>query len=567
DPALGAAINSDTLAGGWQGELLNRRKDGTQFPIHLSSSVVRNERGEVIAMVGVARDISERRQAEEELRLFRQLVDHTNDALEVIDPESGRFLDVNQKACADLGYTRDELLRMTVFDIDPALDREKFSGAGATSGESIPPVIETLHRRKDGSTFSVEVSISAVKLERLYFVAIARDITERKALEQQYRRTQRMDILGTLASGMAHDLNNVLTPIALAIEMLQRKHGSDEKTARLLSTLESTVKRGSEVVKQILALSRDAESHLQRLDPVNVIEDVRRMIEGTFPKNISNAMTVEKGTGLLLGDRMQIYQILANLCINARDTMRDGGKLSLSARNATVDEQYAGMTRGAKAGKFILFEVRDTGTGIMKEDIEKLFDPFLTISESGRGAGLGLAIAHGLVESHGGFIEIESEVYKGTTFKVYLPAAAPGEQNPQVAPEPKPGVGHEELILIVDDEMAIREITKSTLEAYGYKVLVASDGSEAVSLFATHRDEISLVVTDMAMPIMDGSATVSALRKIDPAVSVIVTTGYMDSSETHHMSETVNAILKKPYSAAALMKVITEVLSTADSEA
>ncbi len=566
DPALGAAIKSGTLAGGWQGELLNRRKDGTEFPVHLSSSVVRNERGDVIAMVGVARDISERRQAEEELRLFRQLVDHSNDAFEVIEPETGRFLDVNQKACTDLGYTRDELLRMTVFDIDPALDREQFIGATATSGESIPPVVESLHRRKDGSTFPVEVSLSAVKLEHTYFVAITRDITERKALEEQYRRTQRMDMLGTLASGIAHDLNNVLTPITLAIEMLQRKYGSDEKTARLLSTLELMVNRGSGVVKQILALARGAESRLERLDPVNVVEDVRRMMEQTFPKNISHAATVEKGTGLLLGDRTQVYQILVNLCINARDAMQDGGKLSLSARNAAVDEQYAGMTRGAKAGKYILFEVRDTGTGFMKEDMGKSFDPFFTITEAGKGAGLGLAIAHGLVESHGGFIEVDSEVHKGTVFRVYLPAAATGEQIPQPVPEPTPGLGHGELILIADDEMAIREITKSTLEAYGYKVLVASDGSEAVSLYAGQRDEISLVVTDMAMPIMDGSATVSALRKINPEVRVIVATGYMDSSDTLRISGTANAILKKPYSAAGLMRVITEVLSTADSE-
>jgi hypothetical protein len=389
---------------------------------------------------------------------------------------------------------------------------------------------------------------------------ISTDITEQKSLEAQYRRAQRMETLGTLASGIAHDLNNVLTPITLALEILQTKYGGDEKTMRLLSTLESTINRGTGVVKQILAFARGSEAKREHLDPATIIQDMKRIMEETFPKSITASANVEQGTGLILADKTRIHQMLMNLCVNACDAMPKGGSLSISVRSMKIDENYSKMSAPANPGDYVLIQVSDTGIGIKKEDMEKLFEPFFTTKESGKGTGLGLSIVKGIVEGYGGFIEVESELSKGTTFRVYLPAEKLQESPIRIELEVKPRLGHGELLIIADDEAAIREITKSTLEVYGYNVLDAADGSEAVALFAQHSNEVVLLLTDMVMPVMDGAATIRALRKLKPDLKIIASTGYTDDVRHDDLLKEVNAVLKKPYTAGTLMKSITQVL-------
>jgi hypothetical protein len=578
---------AETIPVSVNGERVYVRKDGTTFPAIIDESYIRDQSGKVAGIRTVVRDGTERKRIMKKIQEQAALLDKTHDAISVMNLKDGivywnrgaeelygwKSSEVLGKNQWELSRKEDDTTEEPVKDARP-IDLNGIHFIDQTHRIALTTTLaegkwngELQQKTRTGKGIVVMSDWALIKDKNgtpQSILFISTDITERKALEEQYRRAQRMDMLGALASGIAHDLNNVLSPIGLAIDMLQRNYGSDPKTARLLSTLETTVKRGTGVVKQILAFATGAESRRERLDPIKVLEDVRRIIDDAFPKNILRAVTVDKGTDLLIGDRTQIHQILMKLCINARDAMPGGGKLSLSARNVIVDEQYAGMSRGAKAGNYVLLEVMDTGVGIKKENMENLFDPFFTTKEADKGTGLGLAMVRGLVESHGGFIELSSEVHKGSTFRVYLPAASPGEHVSQPVPELKLRLGQGELILVADDELAIREITKMTLEAHGYGVLVASDGSEAVSLYAQHRHEVSLVVTDMLMPIMDGTATLSALRKINPEVKVIVVTGYVDTEDTTQLSGTVNAILRKPYSAAELMRAVNDVLSPTD---
>ncbi len=556
-------------------------KDGGEFPVEVSAALIRDAAGMPKSFVAVLKDITERNRAIEKIREQAALLDESHDAISVMDLDTGMVF-WNKGAEELFGWKTSEVLGKNQWELSvngpPGGDSTERSAnmknLAFTDAAHQAAFTATLaegtwkgeFRQKTRSGTEIEI-LSDWTLIRdaggrpKSILFISTDISEHKALEAQYRRTQRMETLGTLASGIAHDLNNVLTPITLALEILQRKYADDEKTIRLLSTLESTVNRGTGVVRQILAFARGGEAQREHLDPATVIEDMKRIMEETFPKSIATTVKVEQGTGLITADKTQIHQVLMNLCINARDAMPKGGRLTISGRSAKIDESYMKMSRAAKPGDYVLIEVSDTGGGIKSENLDKLFEPFFTTKESGKGTGLGLSIVHGIVEAHGGFIEVESKLNKGTTFRVYLPSGIAQEVPINLELEVKPQLGQGELIIIADDEAAIREITKSTLEAYGYNVLDAGDGSEAVALFAQHSNEVALVLTDMVMPVMDGAATIRALRKMKPDLKIIAATGYTEEARYYELLDAVDAVLKKPYTAGTLMKSITQVLA------
>lgn len=415
--------------------------------------------------------------------------------------------------------------------------------------------------RKNGEEFPIEASISQIEVDgKKLFTVIIRDISEKKRLESQFLRAQRMESIGTLAGGIAHDLNNVLSPILTAVELLQMRF-SDESSQRLLNILHTNAIRGSEMIKQVLSFARGVEGEYTQLQPTQLIKEIVKILVDTLPKNIEITFSIQPDLWNVSGDATQLHQVLMNLCVNARDAMPHGGKLRIEAENIDIDEHYARMNVGAHPGKYVRITVIDNGEGISDLNLNKIFDPFFTTKAHGQGTGLGLSTAASIVRSHGGFVGVYSELNRGTQFKIYLPAT---ESISQIAPSilrPDLPHGNGELILVVDDESSIREIAKETLVSFGYRVLTANDGAEAMAVFAANKNEVKVVITDMMMPFMDGPATIRALRKLDPKIRIIATSGLKSNDKNSDITQLgVKTFLVKPYTAEQLLKILAETI-------
>ncbi|MDZ8051183.1 MAG: PAS domain S-box protein [Aulosira sp. ZfuVER01] len=387
------------------------------------------------------------------------------------------------------------------------------------------------------------------------------DITQKKQLEAQFLRIQRMDSIGTLAGGIAHDLNNLLTPILTAAQLLQKQVYPDNKHQHLLSMIETSAKRGANLVKQVLSFARGIEGKHTAILVGDLISEIRQIVQATFPKPIQVYIgEIPKNLLPISGDFTQLSQVFMNLCVNARDAMPDGGILTICAENIFIDENYARMNIEAKIGFHVAITISDTGSGISPTIIDRIFEPFFTSKEFGQGAGLGLSTAIGIVKSHGGFVNVRSEVGKGTEFKVFLPAA-PEFQTPPLD-DLDLVKGHRELILVVDDETSILETTKISLEANNYRVLIAHDGIQAIALYAQHQHKISIVLMDMMMPSIDGLTTIRTLQKINPQVKIIASSGFASSSmKAEVTNQGIKTFLSKPYTMQELLSSISGVLS------
>ncbi len=415
--------------------------------------------------------------------------------------------------------------------------------------------------RADGEEFPVEASISQVEAggQKLYTV-IMRDITERKKVEAQLLRAQRMESIGTLAGGIAHDLNNVLSPILMAVEVLRMKH-TDEESQTWLRILNESAQRGAAMVKQVLSFARGTGGERTLLNPKHLLAEFVSIMRETFPKSIEIKFNLPSGLWPVSADVTGLNQVLMNLAVNARDAMPAGGVLTLRAENATVDENYARMRVEAAAGNYVKVTVEDTGVGMTHEVLGRIFDPFFTTKGVGKGTGLGLSTALAILKTHGGFMDVHSEIGRGSSFTAYLPAADIGEQVREEKSKAELPTGKGQLVLVVDDEEAIRQITKGTLEAFGYRVLSAGDGTEAVALYAPMKDEIACVITDMMMPFMDGLATIRALKRLNPAVKIISASGLAeDAKEKEAAGLGVEKFLPKPYTAEALLRALAAIL-------
>jgi len=389
-----------------------------------------------------------------------------------------------------------------------------------------------------------------------------RDLTAQKKMETQYLRAQRMQSIGTLAGGIAHDLNNVLTPIMLSIELLKNAQASEAARAKILETIYVSSRRGADLVRQVLSFARGVDGQRVAIRLGAVINELVGVISQTFPRNIRIVNQTSPDLWPVTGDPSQLHQVLLNLAVNARDAMPEGGTLTLAATNVTIDAQFAGMSQDAKPGPYVLLQVSDSGVGIPPALRDRIFDPFFTTKKPGKGTGIGLATVHTIVRSHGGFLNVESEVGHGAIFKAYLPTDPTLQNTASVPPFPTQlARGRDELILVVDDEAAIREVTQHTLEVYGYRVMTASDGAEAVALYAQHAPAISAVLTDMMMPIMDGAATIQVLLRINPAIRIIAASGIDSGQNVGKASNAgVHDFLLKPYTAQTLLHLLRTVI-------
>ena len=545
------------------------RRDGTSFPVDYTSTPLRDNSGGIVGAVVVFKDISLQKQAEEALEksesLFRELFEFSPDGVIIVN-SLGIVVRASQRAESLFGYSRQELVGMDIGRLIPArfANHKTLREEYMADPQRRPMGIgrQLFARRKDGSEFPVEISLSPRESAK-EIIATIRDITEKKRLEGQFLRVQRIESIGSLASGIAHDLNNVLAPIMLCVDLIKRKN-LDEPTLRMLETVETSAKRGSDLIKQVLSFARGVEGDRSTVQIRHLIGDIEKIVKETFPKSISLRLDILPNLWTTLADATQLHQVLMNLCVNARDAMPHGGIIQVKAQNRILDEQYSRMNLEAKPGSYVEVSITDAGMGMPPEILERIFEPFFTTKAIGKGTGLGLSTAYAIVKSHGGFINVYSEVGKGTTFRVYIPAQTEGKV-PTLGEKHDHPLGRGELILVVDDEAAIREITRATLEAYGYSVVTAIDGTEAIAIYVEQKDSIALVLTDMMMPFLDGTATVRALQKINPQVKILVVSGLTQNAPSSTFSgEKTVRFLHKPFTSETLLTELRLLLESSD---
>ena len=514
---------------------------------------------------GILIDVTRERVALDTLtsaeRRLRAFINNAPDAL-VVSDAAGRIVEVNQRLADALGYTRDELLTMNVRDVDAMVTPEALENYRLVGVSEEPVTVEGLFRRKDGTTIPVEISVSAWDSgEPQLFIAIARDITRKTQLEAQLRQAQRMEAVGRLAGGIAHDFNNLLTAIKGNADLLIGD-GSAPRDASLGEIVEAT-DRAAALTRQLLAYSRQQVLQLQVLDLNTIVADMQKLLARLIGENITLITMLEPELPAIEGDRTQLEQVLMNLVLNARDAMPDGGKLRIRTAKAILTEVDADRYPFVKPGNFVLLSVTDEGCGMDADTVTRIFDPFFTTKTQGKGNGLGLATAYGIVKQLGGYIWCDSEPAQGTAFRVYFPPTLrPAPQNgaEEVVPHVAVSRGNE-TILLVEDEPAVRSLVRRVLQKNGYRVLDAGNGVEALRLVETFNDPIHLLLTDVVMPEMGGRDLADRLGPQRPDMKILYMSGYAeDAIVINYVLQPGFAFLPKPFAPDALAAKVREAL-------
>lgn len=500
---------------------------------------------------------------------FRQLAENVREVFWLSEPVTGRLLYVSPvyetlSGCSveSLYSSPEKWLEHTHPD-----DRARMRAFSTELQRSENNEVEFRLIRPDGAVRWVRTRAFPVRdaSGNVYRIAgITEDITDRKQLEDQFFRAQRLEAIGTLASGIAHDLNNILAPIMMCAPLLRMGLPPTE-FEKMLGTIESSTRRGADLVRQLLVFGRGIEGGRGPVRPKDLVAEIIKITCETFPKNIVVTSEVSDPVWPVIGDATQLHQVLLNLCVNARDAMPEGGELRIKLFNVEVGAGSLPKHPNAKPGPHVCFSVHDSGTGIAPEHVEKIFDPFFTTKAPGKGTGLGLSTVMGIVKSHGGFVQLDTEVGRGSRFDIYIPAhledASPESTNSAAATL----LGHGELVLLVDDEQSIREVVADILTRHNYRVLMAEDGFAAEQLFSENASQVALVLTDLDMPRMDGMRLIEAVRKRRRDMPVIVSSG-LRSGRLHERTKEletagVTAVLAKPYAAPELLSTVYAALS------
>ena len=540
----------------WSSEYRFRCHDNTFVYVSARTHMSRDNTGKPLRMVGGLTDVSQRKSSEERLTEQAALLDISHDAI-LVNSMDGLIIYWNKGAELIYGWTAHEALgrkSAKLLSTDPTKLQEAFE-ALTTRDEWRGELVK---RTKDDRELTVEARWTLVrdgKNRPKSILSVDTDITEKKKLEAAFMRAQRMESIGTLAGGIAHDLNNILAPIIMSLDLLKTPYDSP-KTSKILQTIEVSAKRGADIVRQVLSFARGLEGRRIEIEPQNLLKDLEDIIRDTFPKDIRLEFSILGTPWAILGDPTQVHQVLLNLSVNARDAMPNGGNLTLSLENCELDDHYAAMRSEVKPGRYVKIRVTDTGMGIPPKLIDKIFEPFFTTKEFNKGTGLGLSTVSAIIKSHGGIIDVYSEPDKGTAFTVFLPAIEIFSKGKpaDLASLPR---GNGETILVVDDEAAILTITGQTLEAFGYDVITATDGADALALYLQHRDKVAVVLTDMMMPVMNGAALVHALQRINPTMRIITASGLsLNAGTSERTASNFQLTLLKPYTAQTMLKAI-----------
>jgi len=537
------------------------RRDGTVAWKLASKVPLRDAQGNIIGLCGCGLDITDRKQAEAQLREQAAMLDAANDAILVWTLDR-RIRYCNAAAARLLGRSCEELLGCPLeavpellfpgfAEADAAVQQQgqwtgEFRIPQPTGGERIVLARWTLLREPPYSPLRV--------------LAILTDITERKQIEAQLLHAQRMQGIGALAGGIAHDLNNLLAPILMAAPLL-RETVEDPESRAMLETMEQCAQRGADIIRQLLTFARGTPGTRVLVPIRHLLRDMEKIIRETFPRNIQPELHAPRELWSVQGDPTQLHQALMNLCVNARDAMPHGGVLRLAAENVEVDETFATLDPQAKPGRYVCIIVSDTGAGIPPEIQDRIFDPFFTTKEVGKGTGLGLPTVLGIVRGHGGFLRFKSVLGQGTTFELYFPATeeqVPAEPAPEPA-LPPPALG--QTVLVVDDEASVRDMLKRALEKHGYRVLLAAEGNEALSLYERYRHEVCIILTDMLMPGLDGPGLVRALRARGVELPILGMTGVAERLAIHNLEQlALETLLVKPFLTRDLLWALHQVL-------
>ncbi|HJX26004.1 MAG TPA: PAS domain S-box protein, partial [Chthoniobacterales bacterium] len=556
---LQTLIESLDRDGVWQGELEHTTSDGRQITVESRMALVREPKREYVLEIN--RDITERKRGEERLLEQADIINRAHDAIIIRNFDDRRVVFWNRGAERLYGWTAAEVMgEADDVNFADAKEIEKIMSALLSADEFHGEVKQTTKEGKELITEGRATLVRNPDGTPRSVLIICTDVTEQKNLETHLLRAQRLESIGTLASGVAHDLNNILTPILICAEIL-RENPTEEDAASSIALIEESAKRGANVVKQVLTFARGIEGERVVIKPSHLIQEIIDIAQKTFPKSIEISSRYPEDLWSVEVDPTQLHQVLLNLAVNARDAMPQGGSLIIAAENFNVDEHHASTAPGAKEGPYVLLRVSDTGSGMSRAVIDKIFDPFFTTKKVGKGTGLGLSTAFGIVKSHGGFISVSSEIGRGTSFKIFLPA--PLKELPQESGiTPESLKGHGELVLLVDDEANILRLTKMALENKNYHVVSASDGREALKIFSEQGDSIKAVLTDMGLPHMDGVALIRAIKKMKPEMVFIASTGQDEENRVSELQALgVSNFLGKPYDAQTLLTKVRDTLA------
>jgi PAS domain S-box-containing protein len=545
----------------------NLHKDGHIVILETSGTPVITPDGQFKGYRGVDHDITARLQAEQALasseHKYRILVEHANDWIWTLDLK-GNFTFLNRAAEEASGYRCEEWVGRSFVPIILPEDLPDVNKVYSEilAGNSKSYEVRVLN--KDGKLFTLAVNTAPLyEGSRIVgTVSMGHDVTMQKQLEDQLRQAQKMEAIGTLAGGIAHDFNNILGGILGYASLIKTEIPENNPLRTELDTVISLVHRAGELTRQLLGFARGGRYQIEPINLNDIIDEVLELLSRTIDKLICIKPVLNPALAAIEGDAGQIQQVIMNLCLNARDAMPEGGELLIETENIDIDEDSAGGLLGLEAGSYVLLSVSDTGSGMDSETKEHIFEPFFT-TKAGKGmnkhSGLGLSMVYGIVHSHGGIIKIYSEVGEGTVFKVYLPATE--RKVIKKESEDKTPVGGKETILVVDDEELILKPAERILKRAGYKVLTADGGSKALKLFSNYHKEIDLVILDMIMPDMNGTATYNGLKEIDQGVKVILSSGYSRNGQAQELLNSgVKDFLQKPYEFADMLIRVRQVL-------